>query len=277
MMMAQKQVYWHSSWLIRISILVHILLLGFVLLYPQFWRYALLVFVLNHLIIAITGLLPRSHWLGSNWTHLPTWSAKRNEIALTIDDGPEPEVTPQVLDMLDRYQVKATFFCIGRRAMLYPELTREIVQRGHDIGNHTQHHHFNFSLSGPQAIYREVVAAQQTLAEITGITPRFFRAPAGLRNLFLAPVLARLNLQLAHWSIRAYDTQVKNPERVKTKLLGGLKSGAILLLHDGNAARTKSDDPMILAVMPTLIEAAKKKNLRFVTLTQAAEQTPIPV
>lgn len=274
MMKPQKQVFWHSSWLIRLSILVHILLLGFVVLYPEYWLYALLVFILNHLVITITGLLPRSHWLGSNWTRLPEWSASRNEIALTIDDGPEPEVTPQVLDMLDRYQVKATFFCIGRRANLYPELTKEIVQRGHEVGNHSQRHHHNFSLSGTRAITREIASAQQTLTNITGVVPKFFRAPAGLRNMFLAPVLSRMNLQLAHWSIRAYDTKVKNPEKVTAKLLSGLKPGAILLLHDGNAARTKSDVPMILAVLPTLIEAAKQQNLRFVTLTQAAEQHP---
>jgi peptidoglycan/xylan/chitin deacetylase (PgdA/CDA1 family) len=275
MMKPQKQVFWHSSWLIRISILVHILLLGFVILYPELWLYALLVFILNHLVITITGLLPRSHWLGSNWTCLPEWSANRNEIALTIDDGPEPEVTPQVLDMLDRYQVKATFFCIGRRANLYPELTKEIVQRGHEVGNHSQRHHHNFSLSGTRGITREVAKAQETLTNITGVVPKFFRAPAGLRNMFLAPVLSRLNLQLAHWSIRAYDTKVKNQEKVSTKLLSGLKPGAILLLHDGNAARTKSGEPMILAVLPKLIEAAKQQNLRFVTLTQAAEQFPV--
>ena len=272
MIKAEKQVYWHSSWLIRISILMHILLLGFVLVYLEHWRYALLILALNHGLITIAGLLPRCHLLGSNWTRLPAWSAARNEIALTIDDGPEPEVTPQVLDILDKYKIKATFFCIGARAMLYPELTKEIVQRGHALGNHSQHHRHNFSLSGPQAIYREVSAAQSTLTDITGVVPRFFRAPAGLRNLFLAPVLSRLNLQLAHWSIRAYDTTVKNQERVKTKLVGGIKPGTILLMHDGNAARTKTNEPMILAVLPALIEAAKQQNLRFVTLSQAAEQ-----
>jgi peptidoglycan/xylan/chitin deacetylase (PgdA/CDA1 family) len=274
MMKSQKQVFWHSSWLIRLSILVHILLLGFVILYPEYWLYALLVFILNHLVITITGLLPRSHWLGSNWTSLPEWSSNRNEIALTIDDGPDPEVTPQVLEMLDRYQVKATFFCIGRRANLYPELTKDIVQRGHEVGNHSQCHHFNFSMSGTRAMTREVASAQDTLTNITGVVPKFFRAPAGLRNMFLAPVLSRLNLQLAHWSVRAYDTKVKNQEKVTAKLLSGLKPGAILLLHDGNAARTKSGQPMILAVLPRLIEAAKQQNLRFVTLTQAGEQLP---
>lgn len=273
MMTVEKQVFWHSSWLIRISILVHALVLGFLFLHPEHWRYALLVIALNHLVITIVGLLPRSHWLGSNWTHLPEWSAARNEVALTIDDGPEPEVTPQVLDMLDRLQIKATFFCIGRRAKLYPDLTREIVRRGHEVGNHSQQHHFNFSMSGPNAMMREVSAAQQTLTEIIGVQPKFFRAPAGLRNMFLAPVLSRLNLQLAHWSIRAYDTQAKNPERVKAKLLGGLKPGNIVLLHDGNAARTKSDQPMILAVLPSLVEAARQQNLRFVTLSEAAQQS----
>jgi peptidoglycan/xylan/chitin deacetylase (PgdA/CDA1 family) len=268
---AQQHVYWHSSWLVRLSILTHILLLVFVLFYPQHWRYAVLVLFINHAAITIAGLLPRTHCLGSNWTRLPQWSIARREIALTIDDGPEPEVTPQVLDLLDRYQIKATFFCIGRRAMLYPELCREIVQRGHEVGNHSQRHWYNFSLSGPKAIYREVAAAQQNLTEITGVVPRFFRAPAGLRNLFLAPELARLRLQLAHWSVRAYDTKVKNPDKVKTKLIDGMEPGAIVLLHDGNAARTDANEPMILAVLPALAEAAKARDLKFVTLSEAAK------
>jgi peptidoglycan-N-acetylglucosamine deacetylase len=268
-----KQVYWHSSWLIRLSILTHIALLVFVLIYPQHWLYALFILFINHAVITITGLLPRTHWLGSNWTRLPQWSVARREIALTIDDGPEPEVTPQVLDLLDRYQVKATFFCIGRRAMLYPDLCKEIVRRGHEVGNHSQRHWYNFSLSGPQAIQAEVAAAQQTLTDITGIAPKFFRAPAGLRNLFLAPELHRLKLQLAHWSIRAYDTKVKNPDKVKAKLLSGMTSGAILLLHDGNAARTHANEPMILAVLPALIDAAKTRDLRFVTLSEAAKHS----
>jgi peptidoglycan/xylan/chitin deacetylase (PgdA/CDA1 family) len=97
----------------------------------------------------------------------------------------------------------------------------------------------------------------------------FFRAPAGLRNPFLDPVLARLGLQLASWSARGFDTRSGDVERVKNRLLRGLRAGAILLLHDGNAARARDGIPVILEVLPTVLAAASAANLRFVTLRKA--------
>jgi peptidoglycan/xylan/chitin deacetylase (PgdA/CDA1 family) len=97
----------------------------------------------------------------------------------------------------------------------------------------------------------------------------FFRAPAGLRNPFLDPVLARLGLRLASWSARGFDTRIGDVERVKNRLLRGLRAGAILLLHDGNAARTPGGTPVILEVLPTVLAAARAANLRFVTLRHA--------
>ncbi len=236
---------------------------------PGQWRWALGAVVLNHLLIAAIGLWPRSHWLGPNWTRLPAAATARNEIALTIDDGPDPDVTPQVLDLLDRYAAKATFFCIGEKVARYPDLCREIVRRGHAVENHSQQHRHHFSLMGPRAMLREVQAAQDTLTTISGQRPQFFRAPAGLRNPFLDPVLHRLGLLLASWSARGFDTRVGDAGRVKHKLLLGLRAGAILLLHDGHAARTDRGSPVILEVLPELLASAAAARLRTVTLRQA--------
>jgi peptidoglycan/xylan/chitin deacetylase (PgdA/CDA1 family) len=123
---------------------------------------------------------------------------------------------------------------------------------------------------GPRGIARELQAAQDTLTAITGQRPLFFRAPAGLRNPFLDPVLTRLGLRLASWSTRGFDTQISDPARVKSKLLGGLQAGAILLLHDGHAARTTRGIPVVLEVLPALVASAAAAGLRFVTLRQAA-------
>ena len=174
-----------------------------------------------------------------------------------------------MLEILDQYGVRATFFCIGENAARYPELCREIVRRGHAAENHSQQHRHHFSLRGPASIRRELQAAQDTLTTITGQRPVFFRAPAGLRNPFLDPVLARLGLRLASWSVRAFDTRIGEAERVKNKLLGGLQAGAILLLHDGNAARTPEGVPVIIDVLPAVLAAAAAAQLRFVTLRQA--------
>ena len=122
---------------------------------------------------------------------------------------------------------------------------------------------------GPRGFARELKAAQNTLTTITGQRPQFFRAPAGLRNPFLDPVLNRLGLQLATWSVRGFDTRIGDAERVKEKLMQGLRAGAILLVHDGNAARSADGRPVILDVLPALLESAATASLRFVTLRQA--------
>lgn len=260
---------WHPTLLIRASMALHVLALLAVITEPGQWPWALGAVVVNHLLLAGIGLWPRSHWLGPNWTRLPAAAMARNEIALTIDDGPDPVVTPQVLDLLDRYAAQATFFCIGEQAARYPDLCREIVRRGHAVENHSQQHRHHFSLMGMRAMTREIQAAQDTLTTITGQRPLFFRAPAGLRNPFLDPVLTRLGLQLASWSARGFDTRIGDAGRVKAKLLRGLRAGAILLVHDGNAARTLDGHPVILDVLPALMASAAAARLRFVTLRQA--------
>jgi peptidoglycan/xylan/chitin deacetylase (PgdA/CDA1 family) len=260
---------WHSTPLIRASIALHLLALLAVITIPGRWPWALAAVAANHLLIAAVGLWPRSHWLGPNWTRLPAAATARHEIALTIDDGPDPVVTPQVLDWLDRYGVQATFFCIGKQAQRYPDVCREIVRRGHAVENHSQQHRHHFSLMGPRGLRHELQAAQDTLTAISGQRPLFFRAPAGLRNPFLEPELAQLGLRLASWSARGFDTRVSDAGRVKDSLLRGLRAGAILLLHDGHAARTAGGIPVILEVLPAVLEAAAAAGLRAVTLRHA--------
>lgn len=260
---------WQPTLFIRITFLLHGLALVAMIAEPGQWRWALGAVIANHLLIAAIGLWPRSRWLGPNWTRLPAAATSRNEIALTIDDGPDPLVTPWVLDILDRYAAQATFFCIGEKAERYPDLCREIVRRGHTIENHSQHHLHHFSLMGMRGMTRELQAAQDTFTTITGQRPLFFRAPAGLRNPFLDPVLDRLGLTLASWSARGFDTRTGDAKRVQDKLLRGLRAGAILLLHDGNAARTAGGHPVILEVLPALLESAASARLRAVTLRHA--------
>ena len=229
----------------------------------------LLVVIVNHSILTLAGLIPRSTLLGPNITRLPLAAALRGEVAITIDDGPNPEVTPQVLDILDRYQAKATFFCIGRLAAQHPELCREIVRRGHHIENHSMSHHWYFSLLDPWSIHREVQSAQIALEEITGQTPRFFRSVAGLRNPELDPVLAHCGLRLCSWSKRGFDTRVGDADAVFNFLVRDLKGGDILLLHDGSAARTALGNPVILDVLPRLLDNLAQTNLHSVTLRAA--------
>jgi len=178
-------------------------------------------------------------------------------------------VTPQVLDILDRHQAKASFFCIGTLAARHSDLCREIIRRGHTIENHSQTHSRLFSLFDPWSIHREIRESQQTLTRITGCAPCFFRPTAGLRNPGLEPVLAHCGLRLCSWSKRGFDTREGDTDVVLARLTHDLKGGDILLLHDGNAARTKEGKPVILDVLPRLLAILAQANLRPVTLRSA--------
>jgi peptidoglycan/xylan/chitin deacetylase (PgdA/CDA1 family) len=173
------------------------------------------------------------------------------------------------LSQLAEHGARATFFCVGVRVERYAELAREIVSHGHCIENHSQRHRRSFSLLGPGGMTEEISLAQDSILRVTGSSPRFFRAPAGLRNPFLDPVLTRLHLRLASWTRRGFDTVNPNADDVYRRLANPLQDGDILLLHDGNAARCRGGTPVILEVLPRLLEALAAKQLRPVTLRSA--------
>lgn len=260
---------WRPSPLIRSSLWLHGTVAAGALLRPGLWPWWLGLVLIDHLILTAAGLWPRSALLGPNWRALPATARRARAVALTIDDGPDPEVTPRALEILARHGVRATFFCIGDRARAHPGLIASMVAAGHGVENHSDRHRHDFSLLGPRRIRAELSAAQETLGRLSGSPPRFFRAPAGLRNPFLEPVLARLGLRLVSWSRRAFDTRQGDPQRVLARLLSGLAPGAILLLHDGNAARTPEGRPVILEVLPALIEHLRAAGLEPIALHEA--------
>ncbi|MGE0801407.1 MAG: polysaccharide deacetylase family protein [Lautropia sp.] len=231
------------------------------------------VLLLNHLLLTAAGLWPRSTLLGPNLTRLPPAAAGASLIALTIDDGPDPAVTPRVLDQLRRHGATASFFVIAARAERHPELIARIVAEGHEIENHTDRHSPTFAFGGTRRLAAEIAAAQARLTRLAGRPPALFRAPAGLRNPLLEPVLCRLGLTLASWTRRGFDTVERDPAKVLARLAGPggsrLAAGDILLLHDGNPALTADGTPMIVAVLPELLALCLRGGLRPVPLRRA--------
>jgi peptidoglycan/xylan/chitin deacetylase (PgdA/CDA1 family) len=260
---------WHAAPLLRASLVWHCALAGLTLLRPHWWPWTLGALMVNHLALTALGLWPRSRVLGSNWTRLPARAALRGEVAITIDDGPDPEITPQVLSILARHRARATFFCIGDRVQQFPQIVRECLSQGHTVENHSYRHANYFSLLGIGALHAEVARAQRSIESVGGVAPRFFRAPAGLRSPLLDPVLQRMGLQLASWTRRGFDTVNSDASTVLSRLTRGLSAGDILLLHDGHAARTSAGGAVVLEVLPALLTAIERRGLRTVTLREA--------
>jgi peptidoglycan/xylan/chitin deacetylase (PgdA/CDA1 family) len=260
---------WSAPPVLTASFGLHALAAASIAVAPDTWPWALGAIALNHGGLTAAGLWPRSRLLGPNLTRLPAPAAERRQFALTLDDGPDPEITPRVLDLLDSHGVRATFFCIAQRAAQHPALVRDIVARGHDVQNHSHAHRHNFSLSGPGALRREIERAQQVLAELTGQVPHCFRAPAGLRNPFLDPVLHRLGLHLVSWTRRGFDTVTPDPQRVLARLTHGMAPGDIVLLHDGHGRRAPNGQPVVLEVLPRLLAHASQLKLHATTLRAA--------
>lgn len=259
--------YW--STLMRGSIPWHgAMAIGWALM-PGQWPIWLAGLAANHAALTAAGLVPRSSMLGPNITRLPESARKQRMIALTFDDGPDPTVTPRVLELLAQAQVKASFFCIGTALQKHPQIAAQIIKAGHSIENHTQRHSHSFSFSGPSGFRNEIRLAQSTIEDISGHAPKFFRAPAGMRNPLLQPVLADLGLSLTSWTRRGFDTVASDAELILRRLEKNLSAGDILLLHDGHAARSRTGTPVILEVLPRLLSRIAELGLRPVSLPQA--------
>ena len=232
---------------------------------PRHWPAVAGTLFASHVVLAGVSLWPQSRLFGPNRSRLPEDAAGRGEVALTFDDGPDPEVTPRVLDLLDRSGARATFFCIGRRVEARPDLAAEIVRRGHRIENHTWSHPNTFACYLPPAQRREVLRAQEAIERAAGRAPELFRPPAGFRNPFTERELFHAGLTLASWTRRGYDAVEKDPAAILRRLLAGLSAGDVLLLHDGSAL-TGGGNPVVLEVLPRLLDELAARSLRPVLL-----------
>ena len=263
---------WKPAPVIYISLFLHLFAFALLSISIISWKWALAIIIANHIGICLSVLFPKSSFIGLNETHLPAYAKQRNEVAITFDDGPDPEITPQVLDLLDQHQVKASFFCIGEKVAKFPEIAKEIIRRGHTIENHSYHHSLFFSLFGFSKLHKELNEAQQVIYETTGQLPRYFRAPAGFRNPMLDPILAKNGLYYVSWTRRALDGVKCNAESALKRLLKSFSAGDILLLHDGTKARTNDNKAVVLIVLPMLLDEAKARGFKVVSLRQAFQQ-----
>jgi peptidoglycan/xylan/chitin deacetylase (PgdA/CDA1 family) len=189
----------------------------------------------------------------------------RPEIALTFDDGPSLS-TPALLEVLAEHNVKATFFMCGRNVRRFPDVTRQVLSEGHELGNHTESHnclHFHTA----DHVYRELSMAQQSIRTVTGIRPRFFRPPYGVRWFGLRGAQERLNLTGVMWTVIGRDWKWSGP-RVARLMLSRVQNGAILCLHDGRGTAPSPDIRPTIEAVEMMVPRMLDRGYKFVTLTE---------
>jgi len=184
-----------------------------------------------HAFVLYPVLAPGCAWIGPS---ISSFSTRKKEVWITIDDGPNPEETQRILDLLDRYAAKATFFVVGKKLKEHPDICRAIMDRGQGLENHTwSHPRFMFWSFGKRKIEREIRLCSDQIEKISGGRPSYFRPPVGHTPWGLKSILREEKLSLVLWSTRALDGLHYDRTRCLARLMGGLRPGAILLFHDG--------------------------------------------
>jgi peptidoglycan/xylan/chitin deacetylase (PgdA/CDA1 family) len=192
-------------------------------------------------------------------------------MALTFDDGPNPSATPQLLELLAKYGVKATFFVIGRQVRVFPALAREIVERGHEIGNHTETHPSLIWLAS-SGIADELDRGDEAISSAAGVTARWIRPPYGYRNPLLNGVVARRgNAGVAMWSIAARDWKTEAAEPVIERLRRA-RGGDMVLLHDGDHRVQQGSRLHVVAALEYWLPRWKDAGMRFVTMNEIEQR-----
>jgi peptidoglycan/xylan/chitin deacetylase (PgdA/CDA1 family) len=218
------------------------------------WSY--LAIVLGYLCFQVYG----SFVLSAQFFLPVRYKGKGNVIALTFDDGPIPGKTEKILEILKLHQATATFFCIGHRVKEHPQLLQRIHNEGHLLGNHSYWHAKTFDLQSTAKIVGELKDTDLAISENTGVVPRFFRPPYGVTNPMVAEAVRQGNYTTIGWSVRSFDTVIKDSTKLLTRVTSTLKGGDIVLFHDYSES--------MLEILPAFLDHVSRLGLKIVRLDQ---------
>jgi polysaccharide deacetylase family sporulation protein PdaB len=183
----------------------------------------------------------------------------KKHVAITFDDGPHPDFTPKLLEILKQYGAKATFFVVGEMAEKSPELVKAEMAAGHDVGNHT-YHHVNLTKIPNEDVATEIKACGDVIQQITGKAPHLFRPPGGDYNKRVAEAVEALGYTMVLWTDDPGDYASPGDKVIETRLLDKISNGGIILLHDGVQ--------QTVDVLPQILQHLKSKGFEFVTVDE---------
>lgn len=193
-------------------------------------------------------------------------------IALTFDDGPNEPYTSQILDILNSYGVKATFFAVGKNVEYYPEVAQRIVAEGHVLGNHTYTHKALTEFDPPD--YSELDKTQKAIYEVTGVKPHLFRPPYGRKTPWELEYVKKKGMLTITWSDSAKDPPQPPSYIIEKRVLQRVRPGTIILLHDGNGTKHGADRSQTVAALPNIIESLQARGFTFVTVPELLQVLP---
>lgn len=192
-------------------------------------------------------------------------SQKAKRVALTFDDGPDSVYTPQILDVLKEQNVKATFFLIGKRAEIFPDVVKRMSDEGHIVGNHTWSHP-NIIKLDHAAMLKEILEAEKAISKLTGYRPALFRSPYGSIDQNRVKELAKLNYKIIAWSVDSLDWKSLTAEQVKYNVLENVKEGSVILQHSSGSKEENLTGSV--AALRDIIVTLKKEGYQFVTIPE---------
>lgn len=192
---------------------------------------------------------------------------RTKRIYLTFDDGPNERATPAILETLAAEQVPAAFFMVGDHVRRFPRVAQEVLQQGHMIGNHT-YNHVKLHFAGPRRIRTQLEQTHTIIATTTGCSPRGFRAPHGYRSPFLASIVVEMSYTVFGWTFGVFDTAKPGAEVIRRRVRRRLKSGAIVLLHDGDGYDPQGDRMQTAVALPGTIADARNAGYEFASLSE---------
>lgn len=192
-------------------------------------------------------------------------SPQEKKVALTFDDGPDTVYTPQIMDILKQYKIKATFFLIGNRAQLFPDIVKRMAKEGHIIGNHTMNH-ANIAKLDKQKTYLEIKQGEDALSKIIGYRTYLFRSPYGSLSAEQVKEIGGYNYKIIAWNVDSLDWKSLSAEQVQYNVLENAKKGSIILQHSSGSA--EEDLTGSVAALPEIIKILKKEGYEFVTIPE---------
>jgi peptidoglycan/xylan/chitin deacetylase (PgdA/CDA1 family) len=208
---------------------------------------------------------PRSSILYPTVTHGPRSSRR---VALSFDDGPDPDVTPAVLDALAAHDTRATFFTIGRALDAHPQLARRLLAEGHELGNHSWRHSRWDSFRGVRGQTQEIERAERAIAAMTGRgVPPLYRPPFGIKSPPFVLAASQRQLTMVAWSLHSRDTRAGDPKRIAERVLRRIRPGDIVLMHDGHDLPGRHR-PACAQAVPLILQGLREKELECVTVSE---------